>query len=272
MSANDTTNVFELKDVAFDYPSGEMALQGINMTIGKGERIALLGANGSGKSTLLKLLNGLMLVKSGELLAFGEKLTAENLSNEDFAFGFHRRIGFVFQNSDAQLFNTNVWEEIAFGPMQLGLPKDEINRIVKSMVDLLNLENLVKRPPFRLSGGEKKLVALASVLALDPDVLLFDEPTNGLDPRTQRKLIHMIQHLCSSGKTVITATHNLEIVTEIADRAMVFNEEHRLVANGLCGDILKDSALLASVNLIDEDFHVHSHDGTTVLHAHDERK
>lgn len=270
MSANIDTPVFELKNVAFDYPSGETALSGINMTICRGEKVAILGANGSGKSTLLKLLNGLMTIKSGELFAFGKKLTETSLSDEEFVYDFHRRAGFVFQNSDAQLFNTNVWEEIAFGPAQLGMTQDEIEKIVRLQVESLKLEHLLKRPPFRLSGGEKKLVALASVLALKPEVLLLDEPTNGLDPRTQRKLIHMVRKQWEEGKTIITATHNLEIVSEIADSVLVFGENHQIVASGSCRDILTDRELLTKVNLIDEEFHVHSHNGTIVMHAHDE--
>jgi cobalt/nickel transport system ATP-binding protein len=124
-----------------------------------------------------------------------------------------------------------------------------------------------------LSGGEKKLVALASVLALNPDVLLLDEPTSGLDPRTQRKLIKLIQQLGAAGKTIITATHNLEIVEEIADRLLVFSEDHHLVATGSCEEILGNIGLLVKVNLIDEEFHLHPHGhGQPLIHAHDEER
>lgn len=262
--------IFELKDVDFSYPSGEKALEHINLTINRGERVVLLGANGSGKSTLLKLLNGLLFTKEGTLKAFGQGLSEESLANEEFSFAFRRRVGFVFQNSDAQLFNSNVWEEIAFGPVQLGLPEAEVRRLVDDVIAMLGLERLAHRPPFRLSGGEKKLVALASVLSLNPEVLLLDEPTGGLDPRTQRKLIRLIQQLNGVGKTVITATHNLEIVEEIADRALVFSEDHRLVAADSCERILSDMDLLVRVNLVDEQFHRHLHgDGHVHVHAHE---
>lgn len=272
MSDNNSKAVFELKSVGFDYPSGENALHGVDLTIKRGEKVVLLGANGSGKSTLLKLLNGLLFINQGTLKAFGQDLSEERLAYEEFSFAFHRRVGFVFQNSDAQLFNSNVWEEIAFGPVQLGLPEAEVRRLVDDIIDRLGLEHLRQRPPFRLSGGEKKLVALASVLVLDPDVLLLDEPTNGLDPRTQRKLIRMIQQLGTEGKTIITATHNLEIVSEIADRALVFSENHQLAAAGSCGEILSNIGLLAQVNLIDAEFHVHPHATETLVHAHGGQK
>ncbi len=268
MSVDDEA-IFELKGVGFNYPSGEKALEGIDLTINRGEKVALLGANGSGKSTLLKLLNGLLFTREGTLKAFGHALSEESLANEEFSFAFRRRVGFVFQNPDAQLFNSNVWEEIAFGPVQLGLPEAEVHRLVDEVIAMLGLEHLRQRPPFKLSGGEKRLVALASVLSLNPDVLLLDEPTSGLDPRTQRKLIHLIRQLNRAGKTVITATHNLEIVEEIADRAMVFSEDHRLVAAGSCEEILGNIALLAQVNLVDEEFHLHPHGHQTLIHAHD---
>lgn len=268
MSVSSET-IFELQDVSFSYPSGEKVLSGIDLTIGQGERVALLGANGSGKSTLLKLLNGLLTTKEGSLKAFGRVLSEESLANEEFSFAFRRRVGFVFQNSDAQLFNSNVWEEIAFGPVQLGLPEVEVHRQVDDAIAMLGLEHFRQRPPFKLSGGEKRLVALASVLSLNPDVLLLDEPTSGLDPRSQRGLIRLIQQLGAAGKTIITATHNLEIVEEIADRLLVFSEEHHLVATGSCEEILGNIDLLARVNLIDREFHLHQHvHGQTLIHAH----
>jgi cobalt/nickel transport system ATP-binding protein len=265
----DDEAIFELKDVGFNYPSGEKVLEGINLTLSRGEKVALLGANGSGKSTLLKLLNGLLFTREGTLKTFGQTLSEESLANEEFAFAFRRRVGFVFQNSDAQLFNSNVWEEIAFGPIQLGLPEAEVHRLVDEVIAMLGLERFLQRPPFKLSGGEKRLVALASVLSLNPDVLLLDEPTSGLDPRTQRKLIRLIQQLNEAGKTIIVTTHNLEIVEEIADRAVVFSEDHHLVADGPCEEVLCNIDLLVQVNLVDEEFHLHPHGGQILIHAHE---
>ena len=253
--------VFDLKNVGYSYPSGEKALEGVTLSVRQGEKVALLGANGSGKSTLLKLLNGLLFAGEGSIEALGRPLNEKTLSGEEFSFAFRRRVGFVFQKADSQLFNSNVREEIAFGPVQLGWPAAEVDRVVGDMISMLNLERFRDRPPFRLSGGEKRLVALASVLSLNPDVLLLDEPTTGLDPRTQRKLIRMIQQLSEAGKTVIVTTHNLDIVEEIADRAVVFSEDHHLVAQGPCEEILSDIDLLVRVNLVDPHFHKHRHEG-----------
>ena len=147
--------VFELKDVGFSYPSGEKVLDGINLTIRRGEKVALLGANGSGKSTLLKLLNGLLFTKEGTIEALGQVLSEEVMANEEFSFAFRRRVQFMFQNADAQLFSSNVWEEIAFGPVQLGWPEAEVNRVVDDVISMFNLERFRKRPPFRLSGVKR---------------------------------------------------------------------------------------------------------------------
>lgn len=253
--------LFKLENVNYHYPSGEEALAEIKLSIYQGEKVALLGANGCGKSTLLKVLDGLQFPQKGIIYSFGEILNEESLSREAFSFAFRRRVGFVFQNSEAQLFNSSVWEEIAFGPVQLGMDSSEVHTRVDGIITMLGLEHLKDRPPFKLSGGEKKKVALASVLSINPEVILLDEPTNGLDPRTQSWLINLMKELNSAGKTLVTSTHNLDIVEEIADRVLVFSEDHRLVATGTPGEILSNRELLLQVNLVDELFHRHAHDG-----------
>jgi len=261
--------VFKLSDICFNYLSGENALTDINLDIHRGDRLALLGANGSGKSTLLKILDGLLFPQAGVLTAFGQVINEKNLSVEEFAFGFRRRVGFVFQNSDAQLFNSNVWDEIAFGPVQLGLPTDEVVQRVDGIISMLGLERLKNRAPYKLSGGEKKRVAIASVLSTAPEVLLLDEPTSGLDPRTQRWLINLLGQLGKAGKTIITATHNLDILEEIADQAVVLSEDHGIITNGACDEVLSNRELLIKVNLIDEEFHEHKLGGGRVhFHVH----
>ena len=162
------------------------ALRDVSLTVSESERVALLGANGSGKSTLLALLAGLIEPGGGELFAFGEPLTAARLRDDAFAHAFRRRVGIVFQSSDAQLFSPTVRDEVAFGPLHLRLADDEIVRRVEDTLRMLDLDDLAERAPYNLSGGEKKKVALASVLAINPDVLMLDEPTSGLDPRTER--------------------------------------------------------------------------------------
>ena len=261
--------LFQLKNASFNYPSGEEALSDINMSIYHGEKVVLLGANGCGKSTILKVLDGLLFPQQGTINAFGETLSEENLGKEEFAHAFRRRVGFVFQNSEAQLFNPSVWEEIAFGPVQMSLKDTDIRQRVDGVIAMLGLEHLKDRPPFKLSGGEKKKVGIASVLSINPEVILLDEPTNGLDPRTQSWLINLMKQLNSAGKTLITSTHNLDIVEQIADRVLVFSEDHHMVASGTPAEILSDRDLLLRVNLVDEQFHRHQHDGAhRHYHAH----
>lgn len=261
--------VFQLDDIHFTYPDGETALDGINLQVRQGEKLVLLGANGSGKSTLLKLLDGLIYPTRGRLTAFGEEISEKTMSSEAAASRLRRRVGFVFQNSDVQLFNPTVRDEVAFGPLQLGLEPAEVEQRVADVLALLGLEQLQDRPPFKLSGGEKKRVALASVLSINPEVLLLDEPTNGLDPRTQRLLINLIRRIGEAGKTIITCTHNLEIIEEIADRVVVFSEDHHIAADGSCQEIMGDRELLIRANIIDQEFHSHLHgDGHRHYHVH----
>lgn len=262
--------IYHLENLSYHYASGEVALSDINLDVYAGEKVALLGANGSGKSTLLKVMAGLQFPQKGEILAFGGKLSEDELQRERFAYEFHRRVGFVFQNSEVQLFNPTVWEEIAFGPLQMNLEEQEVRHRVDDVIDMLSLQNIKNRPPYKLSGGEKKKVALASVLSINPQVILLDEPTNGLDPRTQRWLINLLCQLSGAGKTLITAIHNLDIVAEIADRVLVFSEDHHLVASGTPEEVLSNLELLIDVNLVDEHFHYHLHGGDHAhYHAHD---
>jgi len=257
----DNEAVFELKDVSFSYPNEPPVLKNISLKIYQGEKIAILGANGSGKSTLQKILDGLIFPTGGEVRAFGQALTEDNLNDRQFSRDFRQRVGFVFQNSDAQLFSPNVWEEIAFGPLQLDLSRDEVVERVESVITMLGLHSLRDRPPYKLSGGEKKKVAIASVLSINPEVLILDEPTDGLDPRTQMWLAEVLVRLHQAGKTIITATHNLDIVQDIADRVIVFSEEHTIAAEGRPEEILRDKELLLKVNLIGEHYHEHFHAG-----------
>lgn len=251
--------IMELECVSFGYRAGETALKKINLNINRGEKIAILGANGSGKSTLQKILNGLLFPTEGLYRAFGQIVTEETLNDVQFSKAFRKRVGFIFQNSDAQLFSSSVWEEIAFGPLQMKLSHEQVKERVDGVIRMLDLGPLQDRPPYRLSGGEKKKVAIASVLSLNPEILILDEPTNGLDPRTQRWLINLLRDLNKAGKTLITCTHNLDIVEEIADRVIVFSEDHSIAAQGTPNEILSNEQLLLEVNLIDEHYHRHIH-------------
>ena len=255
----DKEKIMQLREVSFEYIKDEAVLKDINLDIYSGEKVVILGANGSGKSTLQKILNGLIFPTKGDYRAFGQLVTEDTLNDELFSKAFRQRVGFIFQNSDSQLFCANVWEEIAFGPLQMKLNFQEVTKRVEEVIKMLNLESLKDRPPYKLSGGEKKKVAIASVLSINPEVMILDEPTNGLDPRTQRWMINLLVELNNAGKTLITCTHNLDIVEEIADRVIVFDEEHHIVAQGTPQEILSNKELLLSVNLIDEHYHRHVH-------------
>ncbi|MBE0428632.1 MAG: ATP-binding cassette domain-containing protein [Thermoleophilia bacterium] len=257
--------VYEVSSVSYSYEETG-ALDDVTFEVKAGESLALLGANGSGKSTLLKMMNALIFPSSGSVRAFGEELSEESLQDEGFSLAFRRRVGFVFQNSDAQLFSPSVWEEIAFGPLHLELEPGEVEERVEATVHILGLEHLRDRPPFHLSSGEKKKVALASVLAISPEVLLLDEPTAGLDPKTAGFLARLTVQLAAAGKTVITATQDLALAKEVAGRAIVLGEDHRTAGDGPAARILGNRELLLSANLIHD--HPHSHAGMEHYHPH----
>jgi cobalt/nickel transport system ATP-binding protein len=244
-----TAPVFEIKQASFAYDGKQLALEKINLTVNAGECLVILGANGCGKSTLLKLLDGLYFPTQGSLCTFGQALTEEALRDYDFNFAFRRRVGLVFQDTDVQLFSPSVLDEVAFAPLQLGIPREEVTRRVESALETLRIGKLRDRAPHRLSGGEKRRVALASVLTLDPQVWLLDEPTTGLDPRSQSWLVEFILEQRQLGKTIITATHDLVIAEQIASTIHVFNEEHQIEASGSPRDILKNHDLLHRCNL-----------------------
>lgn len=243
--------MIEISGVSYSY-SGIPALKNITLNISKGEAVALMGPNGSGKSTVLKLINGIISPDSGSYKFNGEEITRKKLQDTKFAKQFHQKIGFVFQNSDTQLFCADVYDEIAFGPRQMGLDEKEVDKRVNDCLELLNIRNFRNRPPYHLSGGEKRKVAVACVLALNPEVLVLDEPMNGLDPRTQRWLVEFLVKLNKAGKTLITSTHNLELVQEISSRAVLFDENHTKAADLPTDKLLKNIELLKQVNLVDE--------------------
>ncbi len=264
---HDTSNtpVFEAERISFAY-NNQVALRDLSLTVYEGERIAILGANGSGKSTLLKLLDGLYFPSAGTLCAFGEPLTEQALQDDARAFAFRRRVGLVFQDPDVQLFSPTVWDEVTFAPLHLGLPKSQVIARAEWAMELLGIEKLRERAPHRLSGGEKKKVALASVLSLRPDVWLLDEPTASLDPRSQSRLLDFIGELGKEGKTIITATHDLDIVEEIADRVVMFCEEHQMTGDGTPHEVLSDYDRLIECNLVHA--HRHHHGSTEHVHQH----
>jgi cobalt/nickel transport system ATP-binding protein len=211
------------------------------------------------------LLDVLYVPASGSISFHGEALDLARFEDDRFAFDFRRRVGMVFQNPDVQLFNPTVFDEIAFAPLQLLWSRDKIIQRVEQMLDLLEIRHLRNRPPHRLSGGEKKRVAIASVLVLDPEVLLLDEPTAALDPRSQSQIIDLLIGWGDGSKTVITATHDLGLVEDIADYCFVL-QNGRIAAQGNPAEVLRNTDLLAHANLI----HAHRHHRWDV-HAHPHR-
>jgi cobalt/nickel transport system ATP-binding protein len=254
--------VFELREVSYHY-SEVSALENVTLDIGKGERIAVLGANGSGKSTLLRLLSGLAFSSSGTIAFCGKPVTEEAFHDDAFAFDFRHRVALIFQNPDAQLFSPTVFDEVAFGPLQLRWPKAQIIERVHAVLVSLQIEHLKHRAPHRLSGGEKKRVALASVLVLDPEVLLLDEPTAALDPQSQSRMVDFLID-CGGVKTVITCTHELHIVEDIADRCVVL-KNGQVAGDGSPALILADESLLKETHLLHAHRHRHS---SGIVHAH----
>jgi len=270
-----TDALFELRGACYSYDDSRPALRDVWLMVRPGESLAVLGSNGSGKSTLLKMLDGLVHPTSGTFRAFGEEITRESLRDQDTSHRFRRRVALVFQNPDTQLFSATVREEMAFGPLHLRLSPEEIEQRIADVAGMLDIEGLLDRHPFQLSGGEKRKVALASVLVVNPEVLLLDEPTSQLDPRSRGWLLDILSAIREAGKTLVMATNDLGTVPRLAQRAVVLNESHGMEATGPVGAILSDSRLLASVNVLHEHFHWHEgirhahghcHDGA---HAHD---
>jgi cobalt/nickel transport system ATP-binding protein len=257
--------VFDVRDVIFRYPK-VTALDGLNLTVKAGKRVALLGANGSGKSTLLRILDGLAFAEKGSVLFCGESLSEDRLQDPAFAYQFRRRVGLVFQNPDIQLFSPTVFDEVAFGPLQLRWPKQEVRSRVTQILDLMKITHLKDRSPHHLSTGEKKRVTLASVLVLDPEVLLLDEPTAALDPKSASQMIDFLVGWRGGVKTVITTAHNLDIVEDIADYCYVL-QTGRVEAEGFPAEVLRETALLERTNLIHVHRHVHP-SGEVHSHPH----
>jgi len=250
--------MIEIKDVNYSY-SDVNALNNINIRIEKGEAVALMGPNGSGKSTLLKLINGIISPDSGVYKFNHEEITHKKLQDNKFTKLLHQKIGFVFQNSDTQLFCSNVYDEIAFGPRQMGMNEADVEKRVNDCLDLLGIQQFRDRTPYHLSGGEKRKVALACVLSLNPEVIVLDEPMNGLDPRTQRWLVEFLVKFNKAGKTLITSTHNLELVHEISSRAILFDETHTIAADTTTEKLLENIELLKKVNLVDPNVNYKNH-------------
>ena len=221
------TPLFSLDNVCFAY-EGHIALRYITLDVARGETVVLQGSNGCGKSTLLKLLNGLVYAEEGTYKFDGDVIDEKSLKDNVFSKQFHQRVGFIFQNSDVQLFCGNVEEEISFGPRQMGLSEEEVKRRTDDVIGLLGIEDLRERAPYHLSGGEKRKVAIACILSMNPEALVMDEPLAGLDRKTQEWLVGFLLDLKKAGKTLIVSTHNDELAHTLADRLVVIGDDHNI--------------------------------------------
>jgi cobalt/nickel transport system ATP-binding protein len=227
--------MIRVQGLAYTYPDGRRALDNVSLTVGSSESVGLVGPNGAGKTTLFLCLAGVLKVPAGVL----------SLADLDPADPVQRRLlpsklGIVFQNSDDQIFNSTVFDDVAFGPLNLNLEPDEVRSRVREALERVDLKGFEKRVPFHLSGGEQRRVALAGVLAMRPDILLLDEPSQGLDPRGRRELIHLLNQL---SVTKVIAAHDLELILQTCRRVIVL-DQGRLMADGLARSILANSDLM----------------------------
>ena len=242
------------------------ALHDIDLEIKNGERVVIVGINGSGKTTLLKLLNGLVEPSSGEVLYKNRSLVGALVHDAALRRTFRKEVVLLFQNIDAMLFNSTVRDEIAFAPKQLGLK--DIDRTVDRWADTFELKELLDLPPFTLSGGEKKKVALAAIMALDPEVLLLDEPSAHVDPAGVAWLVDFLQSL--AGKTVVCSTHNLSLVAELGERVIVLSKDRTIMFDGTPARLFSDNALLIESGLAHKHLHRHLDEVHLHYHVHDQ--
>jgi cobalt/nickel transport system ATP-binding protein len=241
--------MIKLENVSFTYKN-KIALDNVNVHIEEEESIAIIGPNGSGKSTLLKLLNGIVFPSKGKYIFDNNEINEYTLKDTKYLKSFHKRLGFVFQNSDSQLFCSTVFEEVAFGLMQMELPEEVVNKRVRDCLNLLNIDKLKDENPYNLSGGEKKRVAIASVLAMNPEVIILDEPMNGIDPKGKSFIKELLIDLNKSGKTIICATHDFEYIEGVFHRAIVFSEDHKIIRDDKYESTINNQDFLRKYNII----------------------
>lgn len=232
-------HIVELKNLEFAYPDGTPALRGVSFRIVHGESVGLVGANGAGKSTLLLHLNGCLFPAGGTVQVGDFPLTRKNVDD------VRRRVGMVFQDPDDQLFMPRVFDDVAFGPLNLGLPPGEVEARVHGALREVGAGHLAERPPYRISGGEKRAAAIATVLSMSPDILVMDEPSSGLDPLSRRQLIGLLRNF---RHTKIIATHDLDLVLDVCERTIILSGGC-VAADGPTLEIFRDEALLAANHL-----------------------
>jgi cobalt/nickel transport system ATP-binding protein len=235
--------LIEVRDVSYAYPGGARALNRVSLSIAAGERVAVMGPNGAGKSTLFQMLNGLLSPDRGEVVIDGLPVTRENFA------AVRRKVGMVFQDSDDQLFNATVHREVAYGLVNMRMPADELEATVKWALEAVGMSEFIDRTPFNLSGGEKKRIALASVLCMKPQILVLDEPTNALDPKGANDLLALLHKLNRDlGITLVFATHEVDMAPQLADR-VVFMEHGALCFDGALAEGFRQEQMLQRLGL-----------------------
>jgi cobalt/nickel transport system ATP-binding protein len=235
-----TDPVLDARNLSFAYPDGTPALDGVDLTIDAGERVAILGPNGAGKSTVLLLLGGLLDPDGGSVRLFGTDQSADAV---------RERIGVLTQDPGEYLFNPTVREDVEYGPSQFDLPQETVDERVAALADRFDLTPLLDRPPFRLSGGEKRRAALASVLSFDPDVLLLDEPLSNVDGTNRAELLDLLDDLVGDGVTLVVSTPDADLVPAVADRVILLDRNGHVAADGPTREIVTDVDALRRVGL-----------------------
>ncbi len=256
--------MIELQEAGFGWPDSRDTLVDISLALQAGEKAVLLGANGSGKSTLLKLLNGLVVPGHGSYRYHGHSIDKASMADRQWLRRFRQEVVLLFQHPEAMLFNPTVRDEIAYGPRRLGW--DDVDERVASWADQLGLRAVLDKPPFTLSGGQKQKVALASILILEPKVILMDEPSASLDPRSVGWLVDF---LLDTAATVVVSTHNLSMAAEFGSRCLVLGENGRLAYDGPIGPAMRDMELLERCNLAHRHRHRHAGGEHSHLHGHE---
>lgn len=253
-------SIIKVSNLNYRYPDGTVGLKDVSFEAEEGETMVIIGANGTGKSTLFMNLTGI-LEGEGHINIVGLSLNKINLKE------IRREVGMVFQNPDDQLFCPTVMDDVSFGPLNLGWDNNEVIVASQKALALVDMEGYESRTSYHLSFGEKKRAAIATVLSMNPKILLLDEPTSGLDPRSVSKFINILYNLKSQGKTILIVTHDIFLTQEIADKVLVFSEEKRPVAIGSYKEILSNYDLLLENNLV----HQHRHRHDQVVHEHEHR-
>ncbi len=237
-------NIIQAIDINYNYPDGTQALKNVNFKVKKGKIVALLGPNGAGKSTLFLHFNGILRPSSGEIKVENQTLDYK----KDGLMKVRQKVGIVFQNPDDQLFAPTVVEDVAFGPLNLGLDSEEVDKRVSSALEKVGMAGYENKPPHHLSGGQKKRVAIAGILAMHPDIMVLDEPTSGLDPKGASQILKLLYHLNQEGMTIIISTHDVDLVPLYAEEIFIISDGE-IIKQGNSHQVFEDVETIRGANL-----------------------